>query len=86
MNSKTAIVLIALIGVGLYALPSTSALLFAGQHSFVNIDATGNQIDCVKCHGDVASELASNPGLSSNGASAPHAAYRIEAGKSSGDK
>ena len=86
MNSKTAIVLIALIGVGLYALPSTLAL-FAGQHSFVNIDATGNQIDCVKCHGDVKAEL--DVGLA--GTTAPHAnfecefCHRVRAGEASGD-
>jgi len=39
MNAKTTLVLIALIGVGLFALPQTTAL-FAGQHSFTNIDAT----------------------------------------------
>jgi len=83
MNAKISMVLIALIGIGLFALPQTTAL-FAGQHSFVNIDATGNQIECVKCHGDVNAELTSV-------ASAPHVAFtcemchRIEAGKATGD-
>jgi len=95
MNKKLAIVLIALVGIGLYALPSTMAL-FSGQHSFVNIDSTGNQIDCVKCHGDVKAELGtgkvavgtSGPAAETEG---PHAAFkceychRIEAGSSSGD-
>ncbi len=86
MNKKIALVLIALIGVGLYALPQTVAL-FAGQHSFVNIDATGNQIDCKKCHGDVQAELDS--GLS--GTVAPHSNFKCEychrvlAGEASGD-
>lgn len=86
MNKKLAIVLIAIVGIGLYALPSTVAL-FAGQHTFENIDATGNQIDCIKCHGDVNTEL--QTGLI--GTNAPHAAFacelchRVEAGKASGD-
>jgi len=86
MDRKLAIVLIALVGIGIFALPSTVAL-FAGQHSFVNIDATGNQIDCIKCHGDVAVELTSGQ----VGTYAPHAGFscelchRVEAGKSSGD-
>ena len=84
MNKKLAFVLIAIVGIGLYALPSTVAL-FAGQHSFENIDPSGNQIGCMKCHGDVGVELASN---SNN---APHASFkceychRIEVGRASGD-
>lgn len=89
MNAKTTMVLIALIGVGLFALPQTTAL-FAGQHSFVNIDATGNQIECVKCHGDVNAELGSSTSLTT-GTPGAHAAFkceychRVEAGKASGD-
>jgi len=56
ITARKTMVMIALIGVGLFALPQTTALL-TGQHSFINIDATGNQIDCVKCHGDVQVEL-----------------------------
>lgn len=83
------LILIVLLGVGLWALPQTVAL-FAGQHSFVNIDATGNQIECVKCHGDVQAEL--NSGHNNiPGTDGPHAdfkceyCHRIEAGSSSGD-
>lgn len=89
MNKQTAIVLIALLGVGLFALPQTVAL-FAGQHSFVNIDATGNQIECTKCHGDVQAELGSSASLKT-GTSGPHATFkceychRIEPGAASGD-
>jgi hypothetical protein len=43
MDKKFVLVVIALLGIGLWALPSTMSL-FAGQYSFVNIDATGNQI------------------------------------------
>ncbi|MGB8218266.1 MAG: hypothetical protein WCE94_13290 [Candidatus Methanoperedens sp.] len=83
MNAKFTLALVALVSVGVFALPSTVAL-FSGQHSFVNIDATGNQIDCIKCHADVNAELTSV-------ASAPHVnftcemCHRIEAGKASGD-
>ncbi len=83
MNAKFTLALVALVSIGVFALPSTVAL-FAGQHSFTNIDATGNQIDCIKCHADVNSELTAV-------ASAPHVnftcemCHRIEAGKASGD-
>ena len=89
MNKKIIIVLVALIGIGLYALPQTMAL-FAGQHSFYNVDPTGNQIPCDKCHGDVQAELAS--GLSTlTGTPGPHAnmkcefCHRLQIGMSSGD-
>ncbi len=89
MNRKFNLAIVALIGVGLFALPATMAL-FAGQHSFYNIDATGNQVPCVKCHGDVKAELGSNAGTMPNTAG-PHATFeceychRIEAGSASGD-
>ncbi|VVB85470.1 Cytochrome c7 c [uncultured archaeon] len=89
MNAKLSLALIALVGVGVFALPSTMAL-FSGQHSFYNIDATGNQIPCQKCHGDVKAEL--NSGLSTvTGTKGPHAdfqceyCHRSEAGMASGD-
>lgn len=88
MDKKFGIALIALVGIGIFALPSTIAL-FAGQHSFYNIDARGNQVPCVKCHGDVKAELGSN----NNGPASPgpHAnfkceyCHRTEAGFSAGD-
>src|SRR5574341_643948 len=89
MDKKFSLALIALVGVGVFALPSTMAL-FAGQHSFYNIDATGNQVPCTKCHGDVKAEL--NSGYSGPaGTKGPHSdfkceyCHRIEAGYSSGD-
>lgn len=90
MNAKISMVFVALIGIGLFGLPQTTAL-FAGQHSFVNIDATGNQIDCVKCHGDVQAELGTQGHSTVTNTSGPHATFkceychRIEAGSSSGD-
>lgn len=88
MDKKFGMALVALIGIGIFALPSTIAL-FSGQHSFYNIDATGNQVPCVKCHGDVKAELGSNNnGVGSPG---PHKdfqceyCHRAEVGFSSGD-
>jgi len=84
------LIVIALVGIGLWALPQTMSL-FAGQHSFVNIDATGNQINCVKCHGDVQSELSGTAVNAKTGTVTPHATFkceychRIEAGAASGD-
>lgn len=90
VNKKLFLAVIALVGIGLFALPATMSL-FAGQHTFVNIDATGNQVDCVKCHGDVQAELQSSGINGITGTEAPHAnfkceyCHRIEAGASSGD-
>jgi len=90
ITARKTMVMIALIGVGLFALPQTTALL-TGQHSFINIDATGNQIDCVKCHGDVQVELGTAGFSEVTNTSGPHAnfeceyCHRIEAGAASGD-
>jgi len=90
MNAKLSLALIALVGVGVFALPSTMAL-FAGQHSFYNIDATGNQVPCQKCHGDVKAELATQGYSATTGTKGPHAnfqceyCHRAEAGYAAGD-
>ncbi len=87
-NSKFTLLLIALVGIGVFALPSTMSI-FAGQHSFYNIDATGNQVPCQKCHGDVKAELSGPTAMA--GSKAPHAdfkceyCHRAEAGAASGD-
>lgn len=89
MNAKLGLALVALVSVGVFALPSTVAL-FAGQHGFVNIDPTGNQIDCIKCHGDIQAELQSEHSTET-GTDGPHAAmkcefcHRLQIGQSSGD-
>jgi hypothetical protein len=89
MDTKFTLALIALGGIGVFALPSTVAL-FAGQHSFYNIDATGNQVPCVKCHGDVKAELGSG-GSTTTGTGGAHAnfkceyCHRAESGFASGD-
>lgn len=53
MNSKMLIFGIAVLSVGLFAMPSTVALL-SGQHSFVEYNANSTTISCTGCHGDVA--------------------------------
>ncbi len=80
---KFVLVFIILVGVSLAYLPQTSSL-FSGQHAFYNIDATGNQISCTKCHGDVQLDLSGHNDT-------PHAnfscedCHRIQNGKASGD-
>lgn len=53
MKNRTLLLLIAVILVGLFALPNALSL-FSGQHSF---DKAGNGTICVKCHSDVEAEL-----------------------------
>lgn len=75
MNTKFTLAIIALIGIGVFALPSTMSL-FSGQHTFYNIDATGNQVPCAKCHGDVKAELSGS--MATAGSGAPHARFQCE--------
>lgn len=89
MNAKFTLAIIALIGIGVFALPSTMSL-FTGQHAFYNIDAEGNQVPCAKCHGDIQSELKSTHS-ETTGTDGPHAAmtcemcHRAEKGAAFGD-
>lgn len=55
MNSKILLLTVAVIAVGLFALPSTMSL-FSGQHTFYD----GANVTCSKCHQDIADELASS--------------------------
>ncbi|MCZ7383535.1 MAG: multiheme c-type cytochrome [Candidatus Methanoperedens sp.] len=48
MNSKIILMSVAVIAVGLFAMPSTLSL-FAGQHNFVSAD----NVTCQKCHQDI---------------------------------
>ena len=52
MNSKVLLLSVAVIAIGLFAMPSTLSL-FAGQHTFYN----GSEVKCEKCHADIYSEL-----------------------------
>lgn len=89
MNAKFTLAIIALVGIGVFALPSTMSL-FTGQHAFYNIDAEGNQVPCVKCHGDIQSELKSTHS-EVTGTDGPHASmtcemcHRAEKGAAFGD-
>jgi nitrate/TMAO reductase-like tetraheme cytochrome c subunit len=52
MNSnKVALMLIAILAVGIFALPSTVSL-FGGQHKWYDLGPTDNNIPCTKCHAD----------------------------------
>ncbi len=60
MNSKIILIGIAIVAIGLIALPQTFAL-FAGQHNWYYLTGTPDDnygIPCQKCHADVYSELA----------------------------
>jgi len=61
MGNKLILIGVAIMAIGLIALPQTLAL-FAGQHNFYNTGggsslSNGNQIPCEKCHADIAIEL-----------------------------
>lgn len=53
MSRKTAVLSLAIVAIGFYAMPAALSL-FAGQHTF---DKAGNATICVKCHSDVYNEL-----------------------------
>ena len=57
MNSKVLLLSVAVIAIGLFAMPSTLSL-FSGQHTFYN----GSEVNCEKCHADIYSELGSGSG------------------------
>ncbi|MCW3133906.1 MAG: hypothetical protein N2V78_06230 [Methanophagales archaeon] len=59
MNSnKVVLVAIAIVAIGLFALPS-SVSLFSGQHTWYNLNDKGNQLPCQKCHADIQDEMVS---------------------------
>ncbi|MCW7076928.1 MAG: hypothetical protein OCU18_06540 [Candidatus Syntrophoarchaeum sp.] len=60
MRKNTPLLLmIAVLAIGIFALPQSVAL-FSGQHSWYNLTPQGNDVPCEKCHGDIASEIASS--------------------------
>ncbi len=63
MNSKIFLLSIAVVAVGLFAIPDTLSL-FAGQHTFYN----GSEVNCAKCHQDIIDEATRQAGSHS-----PHA-------------
>jgi hypothetical protein len=54
-TKKLALMAVAIVTIGIFALPSTLSL-FAGQHVWYDIGDSGNQIPCKKCHADVYEE------------------------------
>lgn len=56
IDSRIVLLGIAVLVIGLFILPETLAL-FVGQHDFYDTTASGNGIDCLKCHADVRDEL-----------------------------
>jgi len=57
MNSnKVVLVAIAIVAIGLFALPSMVSL-FSGQHTWYSLDDSGNQLPCEKCHADIQDEM-----------------------------
>ncbi len=56
MKNRSLLLLIAVILVGLFALPNALSL-FSGQHSF---DKAGNGEMCTTCHSDIEAEMATN--------------------------
>jgi len=79
MNSnKLVLVTIAVVAIGIFALPSTISM-FGGQHNWYDLGPTGNQVPCIKCHGDVYDEFVAGGvhhmlggGDSSNDTDVPH--------------
>ena len=58
-GEKIALLLVSVVAVGVFALPSTISL-FAGQHTWYRLNGTGDlggQLPCEKCHADVANEM-----------------------------
>jgi hypothetical protein len=55
-NLKKVFAIMAIVFVGIIALPYTASL-FAGQHCWYDLVAEGNRVPCVKCHADIADEL-----------------------------
>jgi hypothetical protein len=62
-DKRIALLSIAVVTIGIFALPSTMSL-FAGQHVWYDLSAGINEVPCEKCHADVMGEMQS----SANGA------------------
>ncbi len=60
MNSrKFVLVAIAVVAIGLFALPS-SISLFSGQHTWYNLSEGSNDVPCEKCHAEIGDEMQSD--------------------------
>ena len=56
---KSVLVVIAVVAIGLFALPS-SISLFSGQHTWYDLSGAGNDIPCEKCHAEIGDEMMSS--------------------------
>ena len=63
-NRRFVLLLVAVLAIGLFALPSTIAM-FGGQHNWYGLGDDGNQVPCEKCHADIYDEM-SNTGPHKN--------------------
>ena len=64
LDKKISLVLVAVLAIGIFALPSTIAM-FGGQHNWYDLGPSGNDVPCEKCHADVYDEM-SNTGPHAN--------------------
>jgi len=59
MNSKgIALLTVAIIAIGIFALPSTVSL-FSGQHTWYDLSGKPNDVPCEKCHAEIEDEMQS---------------------------
>jgi hypothetical protein len=57
-TNKIALLAIAIVAIGIFALPSTVSLL-SGQHTWYDLSGEGNDLPCEKCHADINDEMIS---------------------------
>jgi hypothetical protein len=57
-SGKVALLLVATIAIGIFALPSTVSL-FSGQHTWYDLSAGPNDVPCEKCHAEIEDEMQS---------------------------
>ncbi|HID20577.1 MAG TPA: hypothetical protein EYP28_06555 [Methanophagales archaeon] len=55
-EKKIFMMLIAVVAIGIFALPSTMCV-FGGQHAWYDLGDTENTVPCAKCHADISEEL-----------------------------
>jgi len=86
-RNSLGLLMVAIVAIGIFALPSTAAL-FSGQHSWYNLSDSGSQIPCTKCHGDINAEMVdSNNGVHRGLASPTCDCHRVTGtGVASGDE
>jgi hypothetical protein len=57
-SGKVALLLVATVAIGIFALPSTVSL-FSGQHTWYDLSAGPNDVPCEKCHAEIEDEMQS---------------------------